>query len=167
MKWINLAAILALAFTPLAVRAEHADIDLRLIHLDPKTGADKDETTASADREPPQGGYTPRPQATAKVDEPLALQFFLTNTFPHGVIKNVTVRYILIREEKPRQKNVPNLDKGAVTDGQFQMNFKPKCRVGARVTFRIKEPGYYLLRVETINTDSDHEHFSAIDVKVE
>ena len=28
------------------------------------------------------------------------------------------------------------------------------------------EAGVYLLRVETLNTDSDHEHFSAIDVEV-
>jgi hypothetical protein len=34
------------------------------------------------------------------------------------------------------------------------------------VSFRIKEPGVYLLRVETLNTDSDHEHFAAIDVQV-
>jgi hypothetical protein len=40
-----------------------------------------------------------------------------------------------------RQKNAPNLAKGMVTDGHFQMNFKPKCRVGARVPFRIKEAG--------------------------
>jgi len=168
MKWFNLSAVLIFAaVAPLTLRAEHADIDLRLVHLDPNTGKDKEETTASADREPPEGGYNARPLANVKAGEPLALEFFLTNTYPHGVKKNVVVRYFVIREDKPRQKNTPDPAKGSITDGQFQMNFKPKCRVGARVNFRIKEPGYYLLRVETQNTDSDHEHFSAIDVKVE
>jgi hypothetical protein len=47
------------------------------------------------------------------------------------------------------------------------MDFKPKCRVGARVTFKIAKPGLYLIRVQTINTQSDHEHFSAVDLQAE
>ena len=62
--------------------------------------------------------------------------------------------------------SVPDLDK-AVTKGSFTLNFKPKARVGARVAFKIKEPGFYLLRVHTTNTNSDHEHFSAIDLQIE
>jgi len=54
-----------------------------------------------------------------------------------------------------------------VTKGQFKLNFKPKTRVGARVAFTIPEPGIYMLRVDTLNTSSDHEHFSAIDLQVE
>jgi hypothetical protein len=34
------------------------------------------------------------------------------------------------------------------------------------VALRINKPGIYLLRIETLNTDSDHEHFAAIDVEV-
>ena len=118
------------------------------------------------DREPPAGGRNERPLAKVKAGEPLALQFFLTNTYPHGVKKDVTVRYYVVREGKRGQKGVPGLKQGTVTEGQFKMNFKPGCRVGSRVAFRVKEPGFYLLRVETLNTDSDHEHFSAIDVEV-
>jgi hypothetical protein len=88
-------------------------------------------------------------------------------TYPHGVKKGVTVRYYVVREEKQGQKNVPGPKKGAVTEGRFKMNFKPNCRVGAQVNFTIKGPGTYLLRIETLNTDSDHEHFAAIDVQVE
>jgi hypothetical protein len=162
-----LFALLALAALPLAGRAEHANIDLRLIRLDPDTGRSIEETTASADTEPPAGGVNRRPLAKVKAGEPLALQFFLTNTYPHGDIKDVGVRYYVVREDKPRQKQLPDLSRGTVVEGKFKMNFKPKCRVGARVAFTIHEPGTYLLRVETHNTDSDHEHFSAIDVQVE
>ena len=95
------------------------------------------------------------------------MQFFLTNTYPHGVKKDVSVRYFLVREEKARQKKVPALGKETVLKGEFKLNFKPQCRVGSRVLFHIDEPGIYLLRVETVNTDSDHEHFAAIDVQVE
>ena len=97
----------------------------------------------------------------------IVLQWILTNTYPHGENKDVVVHYYVVREEKPRQKLLPDLSRGAVTEGRFKSNFKPKCRVGARVAFTIKEPGVYLLRVETSNTNSDHEHFSAIDVQVE
>jgi hypothetical protein len=38
--------------------------------------------------------------------------------------------------------------------------------VGARLNVRIDEPGIYLVRVDTQNTQSDHEHFSAIDLEV-
>jgi hypothetical protein len=168
MKLWCLAACLALIAWPLSAHAEHANIDLKLIHLDPDTGVEGEEAaSAAADQEPPQGGRNERPLAKVKAGEPLALRFFLTNTYPHGVKKDVTVRYYIVREEKRGQKNVPDLTKGTVTEGRFKMNFKPKCRVGARVTLKIDEPGMYLLRVETLNTDSDHEHFSAIDIQVE
>jgi hypothetical protein len=166
MKRPCLLACLALTVWPLALRAEHANIDLKLTHLDPTGGAEGEDVVANADQEPPQGGRNERPLAKAKAGEPLALRFLLTNTYPHGVKKGVTVRYYVVREEKRGQKEVPDPKKGAVTEGQFKMNFKPGCRVGAQVNFTIKEPGIYLLRIETLNTDSDHEHFAAIDVQV-
>jgi hypothetical protein len=160
-------ALLALVFSPLIGRAEHATIDLRLIRPTADGQETSVETSANADAEPPVGGVNPRPLAKVKVKEPLILQFFLTNNYPHGANKNVTVRFFVVREEKVRQKRLPDLSKGIVTEGQLLMNFKPKCRVGARMSFTIKEKGIYLLRVQTSNTNSDHEHFSAIDLVVE
>ncbi|HBI42835.1 MAG TPA: hypothetical protein DDY78_08245 [Planctomycetales bacterium] len=167
MRYSCLAACLALAALPFSARAEHARIDLKLIHIDSNTGADGDSVSAAADQEPPQGGFNERPILKVKAGEPLALQFVFTNTYPHGVIKDATVRYYVAPEEKPGRKSKADLKNGTVTDGQFTLNLKPKCRVGARAVFSIKEPGFYVLRVETVNTDSDHEHFAAIDIEVE
>jgi hypothetical protein len=167
MMRLSCLAFLVVAALPLSARAEHARIDLKLIHIDPNSGADGDAASAAADQEPPPGGLNERPITKVKVGEPLALQFVLTDTYPHGVIKNATVRYYVAPEDKPGRKGKADLKKGTVTDGQFTLNLKPKSRVGARVAFAIKEPGFYLLRVETLNTDSDHEHFAAIDVEVE
>jgi len=166
MKLFYLVACMVVIAGPLSARAEHALIDLKLIRLDPDSGAEGEAVAAHADQEPPAGGRNERPLLKVKAGEPLALEFFLTNTYPHGVKKNVTVRYYVVREEQRGQTRLPNLKEGIVTDGRFTMNFKPGCRVGSRVSFRIKEPGIYLLRIETLNTDSDHEHFSAIDVQV-
>ncbi len=91
----------------------------------------------------------------------------LTNNYPHGDKKNVSVRFFIVHQGKPRQKTVPDHEAGVVAAGRFNMNFKPNCRVGARVAFILKEAGFYLVRVETANTDSDHEHFSAIDLQAE
>jgi hypothetical protein len=73
----------------------------------------------------------------------------------------------VVRAAKVGQKTVPDLRGGTVTQGSFTCNLKLKARVGARVRFTLPEPGIYLLRVEKVHTHSDHEHFSAIDVKAE
>lgn len=163
----KIMALLALALGLASVHAEHANITLRLMQLDPTTGMTKAEVAAKADAEPPQGGLEPRPLLKVKAHDPLVAQFFFVNTYPHGVNKDVTVRYFVVRQEKIRQKKVPSLSQGTVLEGAFHMNFKPKCRVGARVAFTVPEPGIYLLRVDSLNTASDHEHFSAIDLQVE
>jgi hypothetical protein len=137
------------------------------MRVDAQTGKEKDEVSASVLQEPPAENVEQRPQFKAKAGEPLILQFILTNTYPHGEKKDVRVRYFVVRENKLKQKTVPDLREGVVTQGRFTLNYKPKCRVGARQSFTIKEPGSYLLRVQTENTDSDHEHFSAIDILVE
>jgi hypothetical protein len=160
-------AFLVLAINPWTLRAEHANINLQVFRFDPSTGQTSDQVAASADQEPPAGGVQPRPLIKVKAGEPLVFQFILINTYPHGVSKDVTVRYFVVREDAPRQKELPNLSDNVVTQGNFLLNFRPKARVGARVSFVIRDPGVYLLRVDTLNTGSDHEHFSAIDLRVE
>lgn len=139
--------------------AEHARIDLQVIGPD-------DEQEAFADEEPPAGGENPRPRLTVNSGDPLVLHFILTNTYPHKVLKDVTVRYFVVRTDKLGAKQLPKLTDGVVTQGAAKLDFKPKGRVGARFKFHIDEPGIYLVRVDTQNTMSDHEHFSAIDLEV-
>ena len=159
-------AFLALGAFPLLLHGEHADITLKIFRLNPDSGL-MDEATAFSDQEPPSGGVKARPLFKVKAKDSLVLQFILINTYPHGVNKDVTVRYCVARREKVKQKDVPDFRGNMVTKGEFKLNFKPKTRVGARVAFTIPEPGIYMLRVDTLNTASDHEHFSAIDIQVE
>jgi hypothetical protein len=159
------AAFAWLAYAGL-VHAEHAIIDLRVFHFDPVSLSVKNEKSASADEEPPLGGLNPRPLMKVKAGESLVLQFIFTNTYPHKEVKDVSVRYFVARVDKVKQKTLPDLS-DAVIDGKFTLNFKPKGRVGARVGFAIPKPGIYMVRVESLNTQSDHEHFSSIDLEVE
>ncbi len=165
-RWWPTACVALLAWV-MPVWAEHASIDLKVLHFDPQTSALKDQVSASMDHDPPEGGSNPRPLLKVKAGDPLVLQFFFTNTYPHKDLKDATIRYFVVREEKANQKPLPDLTKDVVTDGQFTLNFKPQAKVGARVAFTIAKPGVYLIRVESVNTQSDHEHFSAIDLQVE
>jgi hypothetical protein len=158
--------VAALTACTLPAQAEHATIALRVYRLS-AMGQPVGEITASADAEPPAGGVKARGVFKARAGEPLVLQFIYTNTYPHGVAKGVRIRYFVARVDKVGQKELPDLAKGAVSEGEFHFNFKPKGRVGARAAFSVAEPGVYLLRVDSYNTNSDHEHFAAIDLHVE
>jgi hypothetical protein len=154
-----LALAACLACPASTARAEHAVIKLQV------TGADGKQESF-ADQEPPAGGIKRRPRLAVKHGEPLVFEFVLTNAYPHKQIEGVVVRYFVVRTGAFGAKELPDLKASAVTEGKVTMNFKPKCRVGARFNVRIDEPGIYLVRVDTQNTQSDHEHFSAIDLEV-
>jgi hypothetical protein len=140
-------------------RAEHAVIKLQV-------SGPSGRQESFADQEPPAGGIKKRPRMTVKKGDPLVFEFLLTNAYPHKQIEGVTVRYFVVRTGAFGAKEVPNLKDAAVSQGTVDMNFKPKCRVGARFNLRIDQAGIYLVRVDTLNTQSDHEHFSAIDLEV-
>ncbi len=161
-KWLIVVPLIGMGLTcwTLTARAEHAVIDLRMI-------SPMGEKTAIADQEPPMGGVIPRPLMKVTSGDPLVMQFILKNVYPHGELKDVVVRYFIVRVEQVGQKAVPDLKEGVVTEGSFTMKFKPQCRVGARLQVPPLEKGVYLVRVETKNTQSDHEHFAAIDLQVE
>ena len=151
-----------------AARAEHANIDLRVLDYDPVTRALRGQASASADADSPRHeGLNPRPLLQVKANDPLVLQFFFINTYPHGELKDVTIRYYVVRMGKRGQAGPPDLTKGVVTQGHFTLDFKPKAKVGTRLELTIPTPGRYLVRVQSENTHSDHEHFAAIDLKVE
>jgi hypothetical protein len=74
---------------------------------------------------------------------------------------------LLHESNGPDKESRPFLEPGFVTRGQFLMDFKPECKVGTRLKFQIPAPGIYSVRVGSVGTQSDHEHFSAIDLVAE
>ncbi len=140
--------------------AEHAKINLDVV-------TSRDQKTAFMDQTPPAWGKNPRPVIKAKPGEPIKIQWILTNIYPHKTLENVVVHFFIVRELEVGQKEVPPADENVVLETAFDMDFKPGTKAGARTTVRIDRPGAYLIRVETRNTQSDHEHFSAIDLVIE
>ena len=142
-------------------QAEHAKINLDV------SGPDGKET-AFVDQTPPESGKNPRPVLKVKAGDPIRVQYLLTNVYPHKTLENVVVHFFIARQQKAGQKELPDLrGDDVVTETAFEMDFKPGSQAGQRSTLRIDTPGVYLVRIETRQTQSDHEHFSAIDLVIE
>ena len=145
-----------------STRAEHAKISLDVT-------VKGNVTSAYVDQTPPDHGKNPRPVVKVKAGEPIKINWMLTNVYPHKTLENVVVHFYVARQAKVGQKTLPDLsvEANVVTESAFEMDFKPGAKAGTRTRFTIDEPGIYLIRVESRETKSDHEHFSAIDLVVE
>jgi hypothetical protein len=154
------AAVLGLIVSS-PLRAEHFDIRLLAV------GPDGVTQEAYADESPPEGGLNPRPVLKARAGDRITVQFIMTNVYPHGAAADAGVHYYIVKESQLGQKNVPGLAQGVVIEGTFTFALKPQARVGTRQHFTIRQPGNYLLRVESQRTQRDHEHFSAIDIQIQ
>ena len=144
----------------LPASAEHAKITLDVI-------VPGGQQTAFVDQTPPAWGKNPRPVIKAKVGESIKINWMLTNVYPHKTLENVVVHYFVVGVSKAGQKEPPDLSGDVVVESAFEMDFKPGAKAGQRSTLKIDKPGVYLIRIETRQTNSDHEHFSAIDLVIE
>jgi hypothetical protein len=102
----------------------------------------------------------------ASASNTITVQFIMTNVYPHGTAKGAGVHYYVVREKDIGQKALPPLA-SPIAEGTFTFDLKPKARIGVREHFVIRDKGNYLLRVESLRTQRDHEHFSAIDLQIE
>ncbi len=155
--WMAIAGLAA----ALTARAEHFHIELVA------AGPDGAKQTSYADEAPPAMGVNPRPVLKVRAGQPITVQFIMTNVYPHGSIPNAGARYYVVKENAIGQRTLPPLAGNVVTQGSFDLDLKPKARIGARMRIAIAQPGIYLLRVESMRTQNTHEHFSAIDLQVQ
>jgi hypothetical protein len=152
---------LAMLFACAQARAEHAKIT-----LDVKTTAD--QKTAYVDQTPPPSGKNPRPVVTGKAGEPVKVECLLTNVYPHKTLENVVIHFYVARIDSVGQKELPDLEGDRlVLETAFDMDLKPGGHAGARTSVSIPKAGVYLVRIESRQTQSDHEHFAAIDLVIE
>jgi hypothetical protein len=155
------ALALLLVLAPIA-RAEHAKINLDVV-------APGGQKTAFVDQTPPASGKNPRPVLKARAGEKIKAQWMFTNVYPNKTVPNVVLHFYIARQEKVGQKETPDLnnEENIVLETAFEMDFKPGAKAGARNIVTIGTPGVYLVRVESRQTGSDHEHFAAIDLVIE
>ena len=141
--------------------AEHAKITLDVI-------APSGRETAFMDQTPPETGKNPRPIVHAKVGEKIRVEYLFENIYPHKTIPDVVVHFYVARLSEGDGDTLPDLSDPdmLLLETAFDMDFRPGGRAGGRTGLTISEPGTYLVRVESRNTGSDHEHFAAIDLIV-
>jgi hypothetical protein len=156
-----ISAVVLGLIAPSSVHAEHFDIKLLAV------GPEGVTQEAYADQSPPEAGLNPRPVLRARAGDRITVQFIMTDVYPHGTAANAGVHYYVVRESQLGQKNVPDLTQRVVIEGTFTFALKPQGRIGTRQHFTIRQPGIYLLRVESQRTQRDHEHFSAIDIQIQ
>lgn len=156
----TLASSLVLFLSTSAVRGEHAKINLNV-----ETPVDR--ATAFVDQTPPAFGKNPRPVVRARVGQPVRVEWLMTNVYPHKTLENVVVHFYVAPQDEVGQEELPELGEDVVVEMAFDMDFKPGANAGARTTIRIDRPGAYLIRIESLRTDSDHEHFAAVDLVIE
>jgi hypothetical protein len=159
---IRIAVVLAsFSFVAIAAsaRGEHAKVELNV-------SAGREQVTAYVDQTPPAVGKSPRPVIEVKAGEPIRVQWYFQNVYPNKTIENVVVHFYVVKAEKVGQKELPDTSGEVELETAFDMDFKPGAKAGARSRFVIDTPGVYLMRVETIQTKSDHEHFAAVDIVV-
>lgn len=142
-------------------RAEHFDI-----YLTVRSAAGSAES--GWDTDPPEGGLHERQVVTAKTGEDLQLQWRLRSEFPHGTMKKVVIRIFVAPEAQLGQKPLPAANT-RVVDNSFTADFLPKHAARGETHFRVMQPGNYLVRLQSENTIAQHghEHFAAVDLKVE
>jgi len=152
------------AFWPQSAGAEHFDITLRVEAPGGQSGE------AFMDTTPPLGGVNKRPVVKAKAGQPIRVTWRLKSNFPHGTMKAVTIHFFVVKEAEIGQKPVPDPSgDGGIVDNSFVMDFSPKSKSAGSLRFNAPEAGNYLVRLQSEDTheEHDHEHFSAIDLKVE
>ncbi len=154
------AAMAILGLIVSGARAEHAKINLEV-------SSDGKKQEAFVDQTPPDSGKNPRPVLKAKAGATIKIQWTFTNVYPHKTLDDVLLHSFVAREKSVGQKDLPPIDDDVVLQTAFRMDFKPGAKAGAKSTLRITEPGVYLVRVESRETGSDHEHFAAIDLVIE
>jgi hypothetical protein len=155
-----LPSLLLLMLFANASRAEHAKVT-----LDVESKGEK--KTAFVDQTPPEVGKNPRPILKVKKGDPIKIQWMFTNIYPHKTLENVVIHFYIAPQKKVGLKEVPTIGEDVVFESAFEMDFKPGAKAGGRQTLSIPTPGIYLIRVESRQTQSDHEHFGAIDLVVE
>src|SRR5689334_3234415 len=99
-------------------RAEHAKITLEV-------ASPTDKQTSFMDQTPPDSGKNPRPVLKARAGDPIKIQWYFTNVYPHKTLQNVVCHFFVVRQEKVGQKELPDMSGDVVLETAFDMDFKP------------------------------------------
>lgn len=158
---VLLASLGVSALALLPAGAEHFDMIISV-------KSQKDYAESPWDTYPPPDGRNPRPSVTAVRGEELQVEWRARSEYPHGTMKNVIIRLFAVRMPKVGAE-LPEDPLPRIFDNTITGDFLPKHSARGSLRFRFTEPGVYLVRLQDEGTmpEHDHDHFAALDVKVE
>jgi hypothetical protein len=166
MRFVLLSGALTIAacfLVGIPARGQSFTFDLEL----------KSGTTVKAVKRPPNTA-TNKIQAreVLKVSKsrPIVVTWTVTSRARTGTATDVLVHFFVVREEKAGQLPVPKLDKDVVIESALTMDFKPGEKSNGSLTFGIKIPGTYLLRLEALGSAAGmdgKDSFAALDLVVQ
>jgi hypothetical protein len=90
-----------------------------------------------------------------------------TNVYPHKTLENVVVHFFIARRTRWARRSSPTCRGTWCSRPPSTWTSSPGARRGGGTPSGSTTPGAYLIRVESRQTGSDHEHFAAIDLVIE
>jgi hypothetical protein len=127
-----------------------------------------EKRTERTEESPSRDRIQPRPVMEIGRNAPIAVSWHAESTGKAETYEDVLVHFFVVEEQRAGQTVVPKLSSGVVYEGALSSDFRPHDKADWQMTFKIPEPGNYLLRVETIGLapKHPHEHFAAMDLVV-
>jgi len=105
-----------------------------------------------------------RPQLEAKAGAPLRATWQLRCSRAAEPITDVTVHFFVVREAKVGQRALPKLDFTVAAESALTMDFQTGDRAEGDLSFRLEQPGAYLVRLEALDSKGEPLAFAALDV---
>ena len=161
IRIFNFALLMTLMAFSNSARADHFAIELEV--KGPKASHTAKTETAGL-------GVKPKPRAVLEMQagDQVTVKWTLASTSSKDTIKDVLVHFYAVKISKAGDPPPPKLDKDVLLETALTMDFKPKDKTEAELSFTIDTPGSYLLRLETRDSagTEGHEHYAALDVIV-
>jgi hypothetical protein len=164
MLRLSAIAALALFFMLETAAAPASDFEIRLT-----IKSEGHETrTERTDESPSRSRRQPRPVMEIGRNAPITFHWHAENTGKIETYEDVLMHFFVVEERQAGQSEVPKLSSGVVYEGALTSDFRPHDKADWHLTFKIADPGNYLVRVETIGMapKHPHEHFAAMDLVV-
>ena len=143
-----------------------ADGDLFTVEL--LARVDNQQQTVRGDATAVSAGGSASPALTGKSKSTLRVRWTIVNEGKAAGIPDVTVHFVLDKENTIGQRDVPKPGPDVVYESALMMDFAPQAKSSADFVIEVPEPGSYLLRLETIGAAKTHghEHVAAMDLRV-
>ena len=101
----------------------------------------KASKTAHAESAAPLAKPKERAVLEVKAGERITVQWKLNGIDPKGTVKDVTVHFFAVKEEKVGQKSVPKLDKGVVAESALTHGLRPQGQERRRIDLHDRQAG--------------------------